>query len=71
MNLMVGFAAGPSGERLTYEECITPRAARGRHVVRYDLRDAGASTTVDPEAPAQTLRDPATDAAVLAHGLDD
>ena len=37
----------------------------GRHVVRYDLRDAGASTTVDPEAPAYTLRDLAADAAVL------
>ena len=43
----------------------------GRHVVRYDLRDAGASTTVDPEAPAYTLRDLAADAAVLAHELDD
>jgi pimeloyl-ACP methyl ester carboxylesterase len=29
-------------------------ARRGRHVVRYDLRDSGASTTVDPEAPADT-----------------
>jgi pimeloyl-ACP methyl ester carboxylesterase len=45
----------------------------GRHVVRYDLRDSGTSTTVDPEAPAYTLRDLAADAdaAALAHGLDD
>jgi pimeloyl-ACP methyl ester carboxylesterase len=42
----------------------------GRHVVRYDLRDSGASTTGDPEAPAYTLRDLAADAAALARGLD-
>ena len=46
-------------------------ASRGRHVVRYDLRDSGASTTVDPEAPAYTLRDLAADAAALARELDD
>lgn len=46
-------------------------AAGGRHVVRYDLRDAGASTTADPEAPAYTLRDLAADAAALARALDD
>jgi pimeloyl-ACP methyl ester carboxylesterase len=38
--------------------------------VRYDLRDSGASTTVDPQAPAYTLRDLAADAAALARGLD-
>ena len=43
----------------------------GRHVVRYDLRDSGASTTVDPKAPAYTLRDLAADAAALARELDD
>jgi pimeloyl-ACP methyl ester carboxylesterase len=43
----------------------------GRHVVRYDLRDSGASTTIDPEAPNYTLRDLAADAASLARGLDD
>jgi pimeloyl-ACP methyl ester carboxylesterase len=32
-------------------------ARGGRHVVRYDLRDSGASTTVDPKAPAYTLGD--------------
>src|ERR1044072_7199234 len=46
-------------------------ARGGRHVVRYDLRDSGASTTVDPEAPAYTLRDLAADAAALARELDD
>src|SRR5687768_5064928 len=46
-------------------------AGGGRHVVRYDLRDSGASTTVDPEAPAYTLRDLAADAAALARRPDD
>ena len=46
-------------------------ASGGHHVVRYDLRDSGASTTVDPEAPMYTLRDLAADAAALARGLDD
>ena len=44
-------------------------AARGRRVVRYDLRDSGESTTADPEAPAYTLRDLAADAAALAGAL--
>ena len=43
----------------------------GRHVVRYDLRDSGASTTVRSTAPAYTLRDLAADAAALARALDD
>jgi pimeloyl-ACP methyl ester carboxylesterase len=46
-------------------------ASGGRHVVRYDLRDSGASTTVSSEAPAYTLRDLAADAAALARELDD
>lgn len=45
-------------------------ARGGRHVVRYDLRDAGASTTLDPTAPGYTLRDLAADAAALAAALD-
>jgi pimeloyl-ACP methyl ester carboxylesterase len=45
-------------------------ARAGRHVVRYDLRDSGGSTTLDPEAPAYTLRDLAGDAAALARELD-
>ncbi|HEY1095324.1 MAG TPA: alpha/beta hydrolase [Glycomyces sp.] len=46
-------------------------AQGGRHVVRYDLRDCGESTTADPDAPAYTLRDLAEDAATLARELDD
>jgi pimeloyl-ACP methyl ester carboxylesterase len=46
-------------------------AAGGRHVVRYDLRDSGESTTADPDAPAYTLRDLAADAAALADALGD
>ncbi|WP_446219890.1 alpha/beta fold hydrolase [Micromonospora sp. IBHARD004] len=44
-------------------------AAGGRRVVRYDLRDSGASTTLDPEAPAYRLRDLAADAAALVGAL--
>lgn len=44
-------------------------AAGGRWVVRYDLRDCGASTTVDPEAPAYGLRDLAADAAGIVGAL--
>src|SRR5919109_4197455 len=46
-------------------------AQGGRRVVRYDLRDSGASITVDPTAPAYTLRDLAADAAALARELGD
>ena len=57
---------------LSWPDALCEELARGgRHVVRYDLRDSGASTTVDPEAPAYTLRDLAADAAVLACELDD
>ncbi|MGK5518486.1 alpha/beta fold hydrolase [Micromonospora sp. URMC 107] len=56
---------------LSWPDALCAALARGgRHVVRYDLRDSGASTTVDPEAPAYTLRDLAADAAALARGLD-
>jgi pimeloyl-ACP methyl ester carboxylesterase len=41
----------------------------GRYVVRYDLRDAGGSTFVDPDAPAYDLRDLVTDASEIAKGL--
>jgi pimeloyl-ACP methyl ester carboxylesterase len=44
-------------------------AAGGRRVVRYDLRDSGASTTLDPEHPAYDLRDLAADAAALVGAL--
>ncbi|MBP0455720.1 alpha/beta hydrolase [Kitasatospora sp. RG8] len=57
---------------LSWPDALCESLARGgRHVVRYDLRDSGASTTVDPEAPAYTLRDLAADAAALARGLAD
>jgi pimeloyl-ACP methyl ester carboxylesterase len=57
---------------LSWPDALCEALARGgRHVVRYDLRDSGASTTVDPEAPAYTLRDLAADAAALARALDD
>jgi len=56
---------------LSWPDALCRALARGgRHVVRYDLRDAGASTTADPEAPAYALRDLAADAAALARGLD-
>lgn len=44
-------------------------AAGGRRVVRYDLRDAGESTTLNPEKPGYTLRDLAADAAALVRAL--
>jgi pimeloyl-ACP methyl ester carboxylesterase len=53
------------------DELCEALARGGRHVVRYDLRDSGASLTVDPETPAYTLRDLAADAAALARELDD
>ena len=57
---------------LSWPDALCQLLARGgRHVVRYDLRDSGTSTTVDPEAPAYTLRDLAADAAALARELDD
>src|SRR5260370_8437615 len=73
-----GDAAGPlvlvagGTTMLSWPDPLCEALARGgRHVVRYDLRDSGASTTVDPEAPAYTLRDLAADAAALARELDD
>ena len=55
---------------LSWPEAVCVRlAAGGRRVVRYDLRDSGASTTLDPEAPAYDLRDLATDAAALVDAL--
>ncbi|MDN5712085.1 MAG: alpha/beta fold hydrolase [Brevibacterium aurantiacum] len=44
-------------------------AEGGRRVVRYDLRDSGASTTKDPENPSYDLRDLAADAAELVTAL--
>jgi pimeloyl-ACP methyl ester carboxylesterase len=57
---------------LSWPDALCETLARGgRHVVRYDLRDSGWSSTVDPEAPTYTLRDLAADAAALARELDD
>src|ERR671936_144296 len=53
---------------LSWPDALCEALARGG---RHDLRDCGASTTVDPEAPRYTLRDLAADAAALARGLDD
>lgn len=46
-------------------------AEQGCHVVRCDLRDAGASSSGDLTAPNYTLRDLAADAAGLARAFDD
>lgn len=45
-------------------------ALAGRYVVRYDLRDAGQLTFVDPDAPTYDLRDLVTDASELVVALD-
>ncbi|CRK52846.1 Hydrolase, alpha/beta domain protein [Rhodococcus sp. RD6.2] len=56
---------------LSWPTALCAALARGgHHVVRYDLRDSGPSTTLDPESPAYTLRDLASDAAALARELD-
>ena len=55
---------------LSWPDALCERLAKGgRRVLRYDLRDSGASTTVDPEAPAYSLRDLAADAAALVPAL--
>ena len=63
--LLVG---GPT--MLSWPDALCERLAGGGcRVVRYDLRDCGASTTVDPQAPGYTLRDLAADAAALVEAL--
>lgn len=55
---------------LSWPDALCERlASGGRRVVRYDLRDSGASTTLDPENPAYDLRDLAADAAALVGAL--
>lgn len=55
---------------LSWPDNLCERLAEGgRRVVRYDLRDSGGSTTVDPDAPAYSLRDLAADAADLVAAL--
>jgi pimeloyl-ACP methyl ester carboxylesterase len=67
---LVLLAGGPT--MLSWPDSLCAALAdAGRHVARYDLRDCGASTTVDPENPSYTLRDLAADAAALARRLDD
>jgi pimeloyl-ACP methyl ester carboxylesterase len=51
------------------DELCERLAATPRHVIRYDLRDTGRSTTVDPAAPGYTLRDLVADAAGLLDAL--
>ena len=65
---LVLLAGGPT--MLSWPDSVCERlAAGGRRVVRYDLRDCGASTTLDPEAPEYNLRDLAADAAALVGTL--
>jgi pimeloyl-ACP methyl ester carboxylesterase len=54
----------------SWPDALCERLAAGvRRVVRYDLRDSGTSTTMDPQRPAYTLRDLAADAAALVDAL--
>jgi pimeloyl-ACP methyl ester carboxylesterase len=65
---LVLLAGGPT--MLSWPDSLCERLATGgRRVVRYDLRDCGASTTLDPGAPAYGLRDLAADAAALVDVL--
>ncbi|WP_051712602.1 alpha/beta fold hydrolase [Spirillospora albida] len=55
---------------LTWPDELCERLARTpRRVVRYDLRDTGRSTTVNPDAPGYTLRDLVADTAGLLTAL--
>ena len=65
---LVLLAGGPT--MLSWPDSVCERlTAGGQRVVRYDLRDCGASMTVDPEAPGYHLRDLAAAAAALAGTL--
>lgn len=65
---LVLLAGGPT--MLSWPDSLCERlVVGGRRVVRYDLRDCGASMTLDPEAPAYGLRDLAADAAALVDAL--
>jgi pimeloyl-ACP methyl ester carboxylesterase len=52
----------------TWDDALVERLT-GRFVIRYDLRDTGRSTTVDPDSPGYTLRDLVTDAVGVLDGL--
>ena len=50
--------------------CVA-ESAMSASLRRSEVRDSGASSIIDPEAPTYTLRDLAADAAALARELDD
>jgi len=52
----------------TWDDELVERLT-GRFVIRYDLRDTGRSTTVDPDSPGYTLRDLVADAVGVLDGL--
>lgn len=55
---------------LSWPDSLCQRLAKaGRRVVRYDLRDSGASSTMDPEDPKYGLRDLVADAVGLLAAL--
>ncbi|MGW4631568.1 alpha/beta fold hydrolase [Nocardia sp. NPDC004415] len=55
---------------LSWPDTLCERlASGGRRVVRYDLRDSGGSTTLDPDNPAYDLRDLVADTAALVAAL--
>jgi len=54
---------------LTWDDELCRRiAAEGRHVVRYDMRDTGRSTTSPPGRPGYSLRDLVVDATAVLDG---
>lgn len=52
----------------TWDDSLVERLT-DRFVIRYDLRDTGRSTTVDPDSPDYTLRDLVADAVGVLDGL--
>jgi pimeloyl-ACP methyl ester carboxylesterase len=52
----------------TWDDELVERLT-GRFVIRYDQRDTGRSTTVDPDSPGYALRDLVTDAVGVLDGL--
>ena len=63
-----------AGARASMDYWEKPFCARladaGRYVVRYDLRDTGASTTYPPGRPGYTSDDLVSDAVAILDGLD-
>lgn len=65
---MVLLAGGTT--MLSWPDSLCEQLAEGgRRVVRYDLRDSGTSTTLDPEDPGYSLRDLAADTAAIVSAL--